>query len=146
MSPAETFSMAAVQAFLDEVTALKINTTHYDWYQVDVAAVLDGCHVEGHEVDPVSGDALLFLKSSLMFCSPETGAMRHYPRSLVHCFVDDRRKRPDVDDPELLYRGELFSVTPESEQLCWVRDCVTDHEIPIVQSAVSTWMRWLNKP
>jgi len=106
---------------------------------------LDGCDIQGHEVDQASGDSLIFLKSSLLFCSPELGVMRHYPRSLVHCFVEDKRTKKDEDDEELLFRGELFSVTPESEQLCWVRDCTLDYEIPSTQSIIASWMKWLNQ-
>ena len=76
--------------------------------------------------------------------SPELGVMRHYPRSLVHCFVEDKRPEQNKDE-ELLFRGELFSITPESEQLCWVRDCTSDHEIPETQSKISGWMKWLNQ-
>ena len=48
-------------------------------------------------------------------------------------------------EEKLLFRGELFSVTPEAEQLCWVRDCTSDHEIPDTQSIISGWMKWLNQ-
>ena len=145
MNTAGTVSHAEVQAFFDEVLSLKLSDKHNEWYQVDVAAVLDGCDIQGHEVDQASGDSLIFLKSSLLFCSPELGVMRHYPRSLVHCFVEDKRTKKDEDDEELLFRGELFSVTPESEQLCWVRECTLDYEIPSTQSIIASWMKWLNQ-
>ena len=105
---------------------------------------LDDCQIQGHEVDESTGDSLVFLKSSLLFCSPELGVMRHYPRSLVHCFIEDKRPEKNSEN-ELLFRGELFSVTPEAEQLCWVRDCTNDHEIPTTQSIISGWMKWLNQ-
>tara|TARA_B100000767_G_scaffold250403_1_gene252633 strand:- start:469 stop:912 length:444 start_codon:yes stop_codon:yes gene_type:complete len=145
MNTAETVSHEEVQAFIDEVLALNLSKKHSEWYQVDVAAVLDGCQIQGHEVDSASGDSLIFLKSSLLFCSPELGLMRHYPRSLVHCFIEDKRSNRDPEDEELLFRGELFSVTPESEQLCWVRDCTDNNEIPSTQSKISSWMKWLNQ-
>ena len=104
MNTAETVSHAEVQAFLDEVLALDIPKKYSDWYQVDVSAVLNDCQIQGHEVDETSGDSLVFLKSSLLFCSPELGVMRHYPRSLVHCFIED--KRPEQNKEEnLLFRG-----------------------------------------
>ena len=143
MNTAESVQLK-VQEFLDEVTSLGLSDRFNDWYQVDVSAMLKDCKILNHEVDPISGDALVFLKSSLLFCSPELGVMRHYPRSLVHCFVEDKRSNNDADE-ELLFRGELFSVTPESEQLCWVRDCTNDHEIPSTQSFISGWMKWLNQ-
>ena len=137
--------LEAVQAFFDDVTSHKMNQKYVDWYQVDVAAVLSGCNVEGHDVDQASGDSLVFLKSSLMFCSPELGVMRHYPRSLVHCFVEDNRRNPESPKSNPLFRGELFSVTPESEQLCWVKDCENPENLPSFQSTIATWMKWLNK-
>jgi len=144
MNTAGTVSHAEVQAFLDEVLALDLPKKYSDWYQVDVSAVLGDCVIQGHEVDETTGDSLVFLKSSLLFCSPELGVMRHYPRSLVHCFIEDKRPEKDTQK-ELLFRGELFSVTPEAEQLCWVRDCTSDHEIPDTQSIISGWMKWLNQ-
>ncbi|MDP6870476.1 MAG: hypothetical protein QGI21_06875 [Candidatus Poseidoniaceae archaeon] len=145
MSASESVSMEAVQAFFDEVVELELSKRHNEWYQVDVAAVLDGCSIQGHEVDSASGDSLIFLKNSLIFCSPELGVMRHYPRNLVHCFTEDLRNKPRSDNPSLVFRGELFSITPKGEQLCWVRDCISEHEIPKNQSAIAKWMRWLNK-
>lgn len=145
MESAETVGQENVQRFLDDVSNLKLEMKYNDWYQVDVAAVLDGCKIEKHEVDEVSGDSLVFLKSSLLFCSPELGVMRHYPKNLVHCFVEDMRSSIDSINKKLLFRGELFSVTPESEQLCWVRNCENDHEIPGTQSIIASWMKWLNE-
>ena len=142
MNTVETVSHAEVQAFLDEVLALEIPKKFLDWYQVDVSAVLNDCQIQGHEVDETSGDSLVFLKSSLLFCSPELGVMRHYPRSLVHCFVEDKRPEKNLEE-KLLFRGELFSVTPEAEQLCWVRDCTSDHEIPDTQSNLCSSIKFL---
>ena len=143
MNTAKAASNAEVQAYLDEVTSLGLSDKYNDWYQVDVSAMLKDCKILSHEVDALTGDSLVFLKSSLLFCSPELGVMRHYPRSLVHCFVEDKRTKKGDDN--LLFRGELFSVTPESEQLCWVRDCTQNHEIPSTQSLISGWMKWLNQ-
>ena len=61
MNTAGTVSHAEVQAFFDEVLSLKLSDKHNEWYQVDVAAVLDGCDIQGHEVDQASGDSLIFL-------------------------------------------------------------------------------------
>jgi hypothetical protein len=144
MNSVETVSMAKTQAFYDELSDLDLSKKFNDWYQIDVAAIIADCNIASHEVDPASGDALLFLKNSLIFCSPELGIIRHYPKNLVHCFVEDKRLKPDPEDPELLFRAELFSATPENEQLCWVRDCVKQHDIPSTQLAISNWMQWLN--
>ena len=108
MNTAGTVSHAEVQAFFDEVLSLKLSDKHNEWYQVDVAAVLDGCDIQGHEVDQASGDSLIFLKSSLLFCSPELGVMRHYPRSLIHCFVEDKRSKR-MRKMKSYYSGESYS-------------------------------------
>ena len=63
MNTVETVSHEEVQAFIDGILALNLSKKHREWYQVDVSAVLDGCQIQGHEVDPASGDSLIFLKS-----------------------------------------------------------------------------------
>ena len=95
MTTAKPISHEKVQEFLDEVSSLNLPKKYSDWYQVDVSTMLSNCQVVNHEIDTVSGDSLVFLKSSLLFCSPELGVMRHYPRSLVHCFVEDKRKKKE---------------------------------------------------
>ena len=145
MGSVETVCQENVQKFLDDVSNLRIDKRYNEWYLVDVAAVLDGCYVDNHEIDEASGDSLIFLKSSLLFCSPELGVMRHYPKNLVHCFVEDKRRSKNSLNENLLFRGELFSVTPNTEQLCWVRNCENDYEIPETQTIISSWMKWLNQ-
>jgi len=145
MQRAGAMDLAKVQAFLDAVTSLNIPAPHRDWYQVDVATILDGVGMEFHEVDPVSGDSLIFLSESAVFCSPSTGAVHHYPRTQLNCFVDDLRKSPVVDDSGILFRADLFSSTATSESLCWVRECQKEHHIPECQRSVARWMRWLNR-
>ena len=135
---------AIVQNFLDRISTLELRQRQKDWYLIDVLAIIDGYALEHFEVDEVSGDSLIFLKSSLLYCSPELGVIRHYPRSLIHCFVEDRRVKIN-EEGAFLFRGELFSITPESEQLCWVRDALEAHEIPEVQWAIGKWMKWLNQ-
>ena len=145
MNTAGSASHAEVQAFLDDVSELKLAKKQNDWYQMDVSAVLDGCEIQGHEVDEASGDSLVFLKSSLLFCSPGLGVMRHYPRSLIHCFVEDKRTIISTRDERFLFKAELFSVTPDSEQLSWIRACNSHNEVSFTQSVVSGWMKWLNQ-
>ena len=145
MESFETVSQENVQKFLDDISNLKLDAKFNNWYQYDVATMLDGCKIENHELDESSGDSLIFLKSSLLFCSPELGVMRHYPKNLVHCFVEDKRGSFDSINEKLLFRGELFSVTPDTEQLCWVRDCQNDYEIPETQTIIASWMKWLNE-
>ena len=145
MNTAGSVSHEEVQAFLDDVSSLKLAKKQNDWYQIDVSAILDGCEIQGHEIDEASGDSLVFLKSSLLFCSPDLGVMRHYPRSLIHCFVEDKRSANPALDHRFLFKAELFSVTPDSEQLCWIRACKSHNEVPFIQSVVSGWMKWLNQ-
>ena len=62
---------AIVQNFLDRISTLELRQRQKDWYLIDVLAIIDGYALEHFEVDEVSGDSLIFLKSSLLFCSPE---------------------------------------------------------------------------
>lgn len=144
MAAYDSVGIERVQAFLDEATAAVAVEDHATWYQVDVATFLEGTPIQHHEIDPCTGDALLFLRDSLLFCCPSAGILHHFPRHLIHCFIHDHRIEPHPSDPDLLLRCELFSVTPEQEQLCWVRECLEEHQIPATQRAVATWMRWLN--
>ena len=69
MTTAKPISHEKVQEFLDEVSSLNLPKKYSDWYQVDVSTMLSNCQVVNHEIDTVSGDSLVFLKSSLLFCS-----------------------------------------------------------------------------
>ena len=109
MTTAKPISHEKVQEFLDEVSSLNLPKKYSDWYHVDVSTMLSNCQVVNHEIDTVSGDSLVFLKSSLLFCSPELGVMRHYPRSLVHCFVEDKRKKKDLE-MRIYYSVENYSL------------------------------------
>ena len=90
-----------------------------------------------------TGECLLFLEKSLVWCSPRTGQVQHHPKHLIHCFVDDYRlgKRKEGDP---LFRGELFSITPQNEQLCWLLESNEQKDLPHIQQKVSKWMAWLN--
>ena len=37
---------------------------------------------------------------------------------MLHCFIEDKRDNPEKDH---VFRVELFSITPDEEQLCWIR-------------------------
>ena len=132
-----------VQEYLDDVSDLDIPSSQTEWYNVDVASLLTGSKVLGHEVDQCTGDSLLFLERSVMLCSPSAGKMQHFPKHLLHCFVDDNRSKcKDADG--ILMRAELFSISPIEEQLCWECNCRSELEVPEVQSRVSRWLSWLN--
>ena len=133
-----------IQAFLDDVSDLDLEPQQLTWYQVDVANIVNQTEIQYHEVSEESGECLLFLEKSLVWCSPRTGQIHHHPRHLIHCFVDDYRlgERKEGDP---LIRGELFSITPQNEQLCWLLESDKQEDLPYIQSKVSRWMAWLNK-
>ena len=143
MSAEETVAHLRVQEYLDDVSELDIPSSQTEWYNVDVASLLTGSKVLGHEVDQCTGDSLLFLERSVMLCSPSAGKMQHFPKHLLHCFVDDNRCDCNEHDG-VLFRAELFSISPTEEQLCWERCCRSEMEIPDVQSRVARWLSWLN--
>ncbi|MFL2956531.1 MAG: hypothetical protein ACJZ39_03595 [Candidatus Thalassarchaeaceae archaeon] len=144
MSGGEGYSQLKVQQYLDDVSRLDISPDQTQWYNIDVAAILSGTNVVDHEVDESSGSSLLFLERSVMLCCPKSGQMHHYPKHLLHCFVDDNRNKCDAVDG-ILMRAELFSITPNGEQLAWERCCRSEMEVPEVESAVARWLSWLNE-
>ena len=107
MSGEEAYTQLKVQQYLDDVSRLDISPDQTQWYNVDVASILSGTKILGHEVDESSGSSLLFLERSVMLCCPESGRMHHFPKHLLHCFVDDNRSKCDAPDGVLL-RAELF--------------------------------------
>ena len=144
MSQEEAVSQLKIQEYLDEVSGLDIPLSHSEWYNIDVASMLNGTRIEGHDIDPISGSSLVFLPSSVMLCCPKSGRLHHYPKNLLHCFVDDNRSTSNEVDGVLI-RAELFSISPKEEQLSWELCCTSELEVPEVQRKVSRWLSWLNK-
>ena len=140
----EGYTHLQVQQYLDDVSRLNISPDQTQWYNVDVANMLSDTCIMGHEVDESSGSSLLFLERSVMLCCPESGSMHHFPKNLIHCFIDDNRSKCDSPDGVLL-RAELFSITPKGEQLAWERCCRSEMEVPSVQNVVARWLSWLNE-
>ena len=136
-------SQIKIQEYLDDVSTLDIPHSFSQWYNVDIASMLNGTRIIGHELDPTSGASLIFLKRSAMFCCPESGRIHHFPKHLLHCFVDDNRSRKEPSDG-ILMRAELFSISPKEEQLCWECCCKSEIEIPEIENRVSRWLSWLN--
>ena len=101
------------------------------------------CKLIGHDIDEATGASLLFLEKSVMMCCPNSGRMHHYPKHLLHCFVDDKRNMPMGADG-VIFKAELFSISPSEEQLCWEEICRSEMEIPLIQNKVSRWLSWLN--
>jgi hypothetical protein len=131
-----------LQSFLDEVADLDLTPEDREWVQVDVATMLDGSEVLMHEVQPLTGAALLFLPLGVVLVEPTTRSVRQYPRTLLHLFIDDQRINTLAEGP--LFRVELFSISPVDEQLCWLFECYLEEEVPAAQAAAARWMRWLN--
>tara|TARA_B110000014_G_C19973395_1_gene503966 strand:+ start:232 stop:693 length:462 start_codon:yes stop_codon:yes gene_type:complete len=137
------YSSEHFQAFLDSVSSLSLEHKFQEWYNVEVAAAIDGCKLRGHEINSETGESLLFLNRSAVLCVPQKGHIAHYPRHLIHCFVDDFRHN-GKDENGLVMRAELFSISPAEEQLGWEIVCRSEQEVPSVQTNVSRWLRWLN--
>ena len=143
MSGDEAIGHLRVQEYLDDVSNLNLSLSKSQWYNVDVAALLVNCKLIGHDIDEATGASLLFLEKSVMMCCPNSGRMHHYPKHLLHCFVDDKRNMP-IDADGVIFKAELFSISPSEEQLCWEEICRSEMEIPLIQNKVSRWLSWLN--
>lgn len=133
-----------VQEFLDDVAELGLRPLQREWFNVDVATMLDGVALLGHDLDPTEGAALLFLHRSIVLARPVNGSLQHHPKGLVHCFVDDFRLDPAEREDGLLFRAELFSISPSEEQLCWRIEVDDPMQVPEAQARVARWMRWLD--
>ena len=132
-----------IQEFLDDISKLQLSFTYSQWYNVDVASLISNTNILGHEIDENTGYSLIFLDRSVMFCCPKSGKIHHYPKHLLHCFVDDKRGQLNVN--EAIFRAELFSISPKDEQLCWEKCCNSEVDIPNLQSKVANWIGWLNR-
>lgn len=140
----EAVHLLRKQEYLDEVSSLGLSPSYSTWYNVDVATLLNRTRIVGHEVDSETGQSLVFFDRSVMLCCPASGKMHHYPKHLLHCFVDDNRCDCSEHDG-VLFRAELFSISPKGEQLCWEACCRSEMEVPEVQTKVSRWLSWLNE-
>ena len=145
MNGSDALSIERTQKFLDEVTTSSLSPIQREWYQVDIAALLSECKLVNHMINPDDGSALLFLNSSVIHCKPNKGTIKHYPKQLVHCFVDDHRHSEELQVEEPIFKCELFSITPHQEQLCWLVECYDEYEIPNAESIAAKWLAWLNQ-
>ena len=101
MSEDDAMTNLRVQEYLDEVSNLNLPISKSQWYNIDVASLLADCKVVGHDIDESTGASLIFLEKSVLLCCCNSGKMHHYPKHLLHCFVDDKRDShdsPDGDD------------------------------------------------
>ncbi|MDE0953067.1 MAG: hypothetical protein OR994_00170 [Candidatus Poseidoniales archaeon] len=143
MSGDEAMAHLRVQEYLDDVSNLNLPLAKSEWYNIDVAALLVNCRLIGHDIDEATGCSLLFLEKSVMMCCPNSGRMHHYPKHLLHCFIDDKRNLPITADG-VIFKAELFSISPSEEQLCWEEISRSEMEIPMVQNKIARWLSWLN--
>ncbi|MFQ3344408.1 MAG: hypothetical protein ACKVI6_05570 [Candidatus Poseidoniales archaeon] len=132
-----------VQEYLDDISQLDICREYSQWYNVDVSSLLSNTNILGHEIDYDSGTSLIFLDRSVMLCCPQSGKIHHYPKHLLHCFIDDKRGKCH-DSDGTIFRAELFSISPTNEQLCWEKCCVSEIDVPQIQYKVAKWIGWLN--
>ncbi len=139
-----SLSQLRVQEFLDDVCNLDTCESHISWYNVDVATILGGCRILGHSTNPDDGSAVIFLEESVVVCNPIGGRIHHYPKGMVHCFVDDKRNDQSRLEDEAIFSTELFSISPRDEELCYILSCNDENEIPNLQSEVAKWLGWLN--
>lgn len=135
---------AGLQAFLDHLSQCDLPVSQQDWFQIDIAAMFGDTPIHFHELNPMTGESLLFLNESLVFLCPQQSIIHHFPRSLIHCFVEDRRRHILIVD-EPVFKAELFSISPLEEQLCWVVQGMSEVEVPQIQANVARWMAWLNR-
>ena len=98
------------QEYLDEVSSLGLSPSYATWYNVDVATLLNRTRIVGHEVDSETGQSLVFFDRSVMLCCPASGKMHHYPKHLLHCFVDDNRC--DCSEHDGVLFGLNYSPSP----------------------------------
>ena len=85
-----------VQEFLDGISDLDFNTKTRDWYTVDVSTMIQDIDIIDHEIDDVTGCSLLFLRNSVIHCCPDSQRIKHYPKHLIHCFVENRSGRKPI--------------------------------------------------
>jgi hypothetical protein len=131
-----------LQNFLDTVSSLQLTNRQHEWYQIDVSTLLGQSRIQWFETKP-SGESIVFLKNSLVLCCPKQAIIRHFPKQLVHCFVEDSRGILD-ENSSSLFRIELFSISPIEEQLHWTIQTSNHTDIPELQSKAAGWLHWLN--
>ena len=144
MPSQEVSTDAGLQQFLDDLTQCNLPPRQHQWFHIDVAAMFSSTPIHAHEVDQDNGKSLLFLNDSLVLLCPQQHILHHFPRQLIHCFVEDRRHHVLHDD-EPVFRAELFSISPLEEQLCWVINSAEEHQVPVLQAKIAKWMAWLNR-
>ncbi len=131
-----------LQNFLDTISSLQLTKRQNEWYQIDVSTLLSQSQIQWFETKP-SGESIVFLKNSLVLCCPKQAIIRHFPKQLIHCFIEDSRAILD-EKTSSLFQIELFSISPIEEQLHWTIQTSNHTDIPELQSKAAQWLHWLN--
>ena len=97
MTTESSYSPERLQAFLDSVSSMSLEHKFHEWYNVEVAAAIDGCKFTATKsiLTPV---ITVVPQQECRSLRPEKGHIAHYPRHLIHCFVDDFRHNGEHDD------------------------------------------------
>jgi hypothetical protein len=135
------------QEFLDEITELDLDPRIQSWYTVDVTAMLGDVDILYHEINDENGCSLLFLPKSIIHFCPNDRKMQHYPKHLVHCFVDhELPKKQNLHSTEnkSVFSAEMFSISPSDEHLNWSICAHSENEVPQLQARTARWLRYLN--
>ena len=135
-----------MQEFLDEVADLDLEPRIQSWYTVDLTAMLGDVNILHHEINEKTGCSLLFLPKSIIHFCPNERKMQHYPKHLVHCFVDHKSEREihrSTEDNSVFF-AEMFSISPGEEHLNWSVNAHSERDVPQLQPRTARWLKYLN--
>tara|TARA_B100000902_G_scaffold80097_1_gene84791 strand:+ start:1299 stop:1736 length:438 start_codon:yes stop_codon:yes gene_type:complete len=133
-----------IQKFLDEISDLDLDPRIQAWYTVDVTAMLGDSNILHHEINDETGCSLLFLPKSIIHFCPNNRKMQHYPKHLVHCFVDHFDENQQSTENKTIFSAEMFSISPCDEHLNWSVHTNSERDIPQLQAKTAHWLRYLN--
>jgi len=97
---------AGWQEYLDHVSRCDLSQRQQDWLQVDVRAMFSSTPLVHHELEPSSGESLLFFSESIVMLCPQQRILHHFPRHLIHYFIAGRRRR-GIPDDEAPFRRDI---------------------------------------
>ena len=135
--------VARLQTFLDDVANLELPDAQHQWYQVEVAAMLDGSEILMHEVQPLTGAALLFMNNGVVLA--EHAAAGFDNTLATSCISSWRISEARLRSMPMACFTALNSSQfhpPTSSSAGY--ECREEHDIPAAQTSTARWMRWLN--
>ena len=133
-----------IQDFLDEIAKLDLDPRIQAWYTIDVTAILGDANILYHEINDETGCSLLFLPKSIIHFCPNNRKMQHYPKHLVHCFVDHCEENQYSTENNTIYSAEMFSISPSDEHLNWLVQTNSERDVPQLQAKTARWLSYLN--